>query len=359
MILLKQFSALVASCALLLSTAQRELSAAQIDQSTSQSATQLPQQTSQELQQLVAPIALYPDALIAQVLAASTYPTQIVEAERWMQSHSDLKDKKLGEEVDKQPWDLSVKALTQFPSVLENMDKNLSWTSSLGDAYANQQQDMTDAVQSMRQQARKAGQLNSNEQENVTTQGNTIIIEPANPEVVYVPAYNPWLVYGEPIAAYPGWVPVPGIFFDGPAITFGIGFGVGYFGGFGWGWHHWGCDWRGHQVIYNHNTYISHSRTIVNHNNFNRARGNFNQGRGNLNQGLGNFNHGNAFQGNRAGRGNAGPSASRPQPGTRSGAFSGFDHGGNVRGFSSRGRSSFGGGFHGGGGSHGGGGHHR
>src|SRR5271167_2416638 len=136
----------------------------------------------QELQQLVAPIALYPDALVAQVLAASTYPTEIVEADRWMQNHSNLKGQDLAGEVDKQPWDPSVKALTQFPSVLENMDKNLSWTSSLGDAYANQQQDVMDAVQSMRQQARKSGNLNSNEQENVTSQGNTIVIEPANPD---------------------------------------------------------------------------------------------------------------------------------------------------------------------------------
>jgi len=98
------------------------------------------------------------------------------------------------------------------------MDKNLSWTSSLGDAYANQQQDVTDAVQAMRQQAHKAGHLNSNEQEKVTTQGNTIIIEPANPEVVYVPAYDPWLVYGDPIVAYPGWYPVPGIFLGGVGL---------------------------------------------------------------------------------------------------------------------------------------------
>ena len=146
------------------------------------------QQTPQELQQLVAPIALYPDALVAQILAAATYPAEIVEADRWMQSHPNLKGEELAKEVDKQPWDPSVKALAQFPSVLENMDKNLSWTSSLGDAYANQQQDVTNAVQTLRQQAHKAGHLNSNEQEKVTTQGNTIVIEPANPEVVYVPA---------------------------------------------------------------------------------------------------------------------------------------------------------------------------
>jgi uncharacterized membrane protein YgcG len=307
----------------------------------------------QELQQLVAPIALYPDALVAQILAASTYPTQIVEADRWIGSHPNLKGKNLADEVDKQPWDPSVKALTQFPSVLENMDKNLSWTSSLGDAYANQEQDVTDAVQQMRQEARQAGKLNSNEQENVTTQGNTIVIEPANPDMVYVPAYDPWLVYGAPIVAYPGWVPVPGIFFAGPAISFGFGFGIGFFGGFGWGWHNWRYDWRGHRVIYNHNTYISHSRTIINRGNFNR--GNFNHG----NFSHGNFDHGNAFHGSRPGDGHAtfhGSTAPRPQPGIHSGALSGFDHGGNARGFSSRGHSSFGGGFHGS--SHGGGGRH-
>src|SRR5467141_1417553 len=160
-----------------------------------------------ELQQLVAPIALYPDALVAQILAASTYPTEIVEADRWMQSHSKLKGEELAKEVDRQPWDPSVKALTQFPSVLENMDKNLSWSSSLGEAYLNHPQDVTDAVQTLRQQARSAGYLNSNEQEKVTSQGSTIVIEPANPEVVYVPAYDPWLVYGAPIAAYPVWYP--------------------------------------------------------------------------------------------------------------------------------------------------------
>jgi hypothetical protein len=235
------------------------------------------------------------------------------------------------------------------------MDKNLSWTSSLGDAYANDPQAVTDAVQTMRQEAQKAGKLNSNDQENVTTQGNTIVIQPTNPEVVYVPAYDPWLVYGDPIVAYPGWYPVPGIFYGGPGLYFGAGFGIGFFGGFGWGWNHWGYDWHGRHADYDHNTYISHSRTIVNHNNFN--------------YGHGNFNHATGFHGG-GNQGFHGAAPSRPQPGTHSGAYSGFDHGGNVRGFSSRGQSSFGGGshgggfsagggFHGGGGSHGGGGGHR
>src|SRR5467141_679460 len=271
----KQILAVLLSCLLVQFTAQAGSNGAR-GQSNEQSPTPAAKPSAQELRQLVAPIALYPDALVAQVLAASTYPTQIVEAERWMQSHSDLKGDKLGKEVDKQNWDPSVKALAQFPSVLENMDKNLSWTSSLGEAYVNQPQDVTDAVQTLRQEARKAGHLNDNEQEKVTTQDKTIIIEPANPQVVYVPAYDPWLVYGAPIVAYPGWYPVPGIFWGGVGLSFGVGFGIGFFGGFGWGWGHWGYDWHGRSAIYNHNTYISHSRTIINRNNFNHGGGNFN-----------------------------------------------------------------------------------
>jgi hypothetical protein len=349
----KQILTLLLCCLLVRFTAQAE-SFGPTGQSSEQPTAPLVQQTPQELKPLVAPIALYPDALVAQILAASTYPAEIVEADRWMQSHSNLKGEELAKEVDKQPWDPSVKALAQFPSVLENMDKNLSWTSSLGDAYANQQQNVTDAVQALRQQAHKAGNLNSNEQEKVTTQGNTIVIEPANPKVVYVPQYDPWLVYGGPIVAYPGWYPEPGIFLTGVGIGFGVGFGVGFFGGFGWGWHHWGYDWHGRSVIYNYNTYISHSRTIVNRNNFshnNFDHNNFNHANFNhSNFNHASVNHANAFHG-------GGSSSFHAQSGTSSGAFSGFDHGGNVRGFSSRGRSSFGGGggFHGGG-SHGGGG---
>ena len=347
----KQVLTLLLCCLLVRFTAQAE-SFGPAGQSNEQPPTAPVQLSAQELQQLVAPIALYPDALVAQILAASTYPTEIVEADRWIQNHPNVKGEELAKEVDKQSWDPSVKALTQFPSVLENMDKNLSWTSSLGDAYANQQQNVTDAVQTLRQQAHKNGHLDSNEQEKVVTQGNTIVIEPATPELVYVPQYDPWLVYGAPIVAYPGWYPEPGIFLAGVGIGFGLGFGVGYFGGFGWGWHHWGYDWHGRSVIYNHNTYISHSRTIINRNNFSHNNFNHNNfSHSNFNHA--NANHGNAFHGGAS-------SSFHAQQGTRSGAFSGFDHGGNIRGFSSRGRSSFGGGgFHGGGfhggGSHGGG----
>jgi hypothetical protein len=174
---------------------------------TSQPRPRALEQTSDQLQQFVAPIALYPDTLIAQILPAATYPDQIVEAEQWIEQHKDLTGEALAKEVDKQSWDASVKALTQFPAVLANMSQNLAWTSELGDAYVNQQQNLTQAIQTMRQRAKQAGTLNNTPQEKVKSQGNTIVIEPAVPDVVYVPQYDPWLAYGFPLAAFPGWYP--------------------------------------------------------------------------------------------------------------------------------------------------------
>src|ERR1700687_1213243 len=240
---LKQSLSLFLSGCLLLTTAPGAF-AGQADQSEAPPPVQEAQQTPAQLQQLVAPIALYADALVAQVLAAATYPDQIVEANRWMQQHSDLKGEQLAQEVDKQPWDPSVKALAQFPSVLANMSQNLAWTSELGDAHLNQQQELTQAIQTMRQRAKQAGNLQPTPQENVKTKGQTIVIEPTAPDMIYVPEYDPWLAYGAPLPVFPGWYPYPGLFLDGPGIAFGLGFGVGLFGGFGWGWHHWGYDWH-------------------------------------------------------------------------------------------------------------------
>lgn len=288
-----------------------------------------------QLNQLVAPIALYPDGLVAEILAAATYPDQVVDAGRWLQQHQNLQGKKLADEANKQAWDPSVKALVQFPAVLQNMTQNLAWTSELGDAYVNQRQDVSQAVQAMRQRAQQAGNLKTTPQENVTTQDQNIVIQPVTPDYVYVPEYDPWLVYGSPIAVFPGWYPYAGLYLGGPGIAFGLGFGVGFFGGFGWGWHNWGYDWRGGRALYNHGGYVSHSRSIVNRNGFRPNREDFGRS--------GNF---------------------RSSAGTRSGAFSGFNHGEFARSSSFRGQSSFGGfhgggfggGFHGGGG-HGGGGH--
>lgn len=334
----------------------------QVDESPTPAPLVAAKQTPAQLQQLVAPIALYPDALVAQILAAATYPDQVVEADRWMQQHADLKGDQLGQEVDKQSWDPSVQALAEFPSVLANMDKNLSWTSSLGDAYINQQQDVMNAVQALRKAAKKAGNLSTTAQENVTQQGQTIVIAPTNPEIVYVPEYDPWVVYGTPLVAWPGWYWYPGLFVPAPGILFGVGYPIGFFGGFGWGWHSWGSDWHHHTIIYNRNVYISHSRTFVNRNYYaNRARGNFDHAGGF--HGGNSIHGGNAFHGGDVhGNGSVGHSvpqggfADHSQPGIHSGAFSGFNHGGVTRGYSTRGQSSLGGGFHGGGGFPGGGG---
>jgi uncharacterized membrane protein YgcG len=368
----RQILACVLAFSLLLPMLPQTVSAQDDAQATAQSSQAPPytQQTPEQLQQLVAPIALYPDSLVAQVLAASTFPAEIVEADRWVQGHPDLKGDALAQAVDQQTWDPSVKALCAFPTVLGNMDKNISWTSSLGDAYYNQEQGVMDAVQVMRQKAEQAGNLKDTPQQTVQTQGSNIVIQPATPDVVYVPAYDPWLVYGYPVVAWPGWYPYPGIWYGGPSLFFGVGFGIGFFGGYGWGWGHWGVGWGGRNVIYNNNRYYSRSNTFYNRNNYYRGGGergvanNVRGGvRGNPGENRGVYNNPGGrdtpFHGNtQAARGF---DQSRGQTGTRSSGFSGYDHGGEARSYSSRGSASFGGGgggFHGGGGG-GGGGHHR
>jgi uncharacterized membrane protein YgcG len=293
------------------------------------------QQPSEQLLQLVAPIALYPDELVAQVLAASTYPAEIVEASSWVRANASLKGAQLAEVVDAQPWDPSVKALTQFPSVLDNMERNLAWTSALGAAYTSQPSQVMDAVQVLRQRAQASGTLRNTPQQTVSNPAGTIVIEPTDPGVVYVPAYNPWLAYGPPLVAYPGWVAVPDVYYAGPGLYFGLGFGVALFGGFAWGWHHWGFDWRGHALLHEHAPWHSHSPTFAH-----------------LGHPEGRFEHpGPGFR----------EEPHRFEPG-RPGAFRGFDHGAVAHESSRRGHASMGGGSHEGGfarggESHGGGGH--
>jgi len=226
--------------------------------------------SSDQIDALVAPIALYPDALVAQVLAAATNPDQITYADDWLAQNRNLTGAALGQAVNEQSWDPSVKALTQFSSVLDNLAHNLSWTSSLGQAFANQQSDVMAAVQAMRAKAQVAGTLQSNSQITVTQPASTtIVIQPANPQVVYVPQYNPAVVYGAPVVV-PMYVapPLPvasfGLYF-GSGISLGATFGGGgWGGGFGWGWHSWNVNWGGgwgggggSTIIYNHNTYIN------------------------------------------------------------------------------------------------------
>jgi uncharacterized membrane protein YgcG len=296
----------------------------------------------EQLQRLVAPIALYPDALVAQILSASTFPSEVVDANNWVKAHPGLSPADLGAQVDKETWDPSVKALAQYPTVLANLASNLGWTSELGDAYFNQSKDVMEAVQEMRKKAKKAGTLKTTSQENVTEGDGRVEIEPVDPDVLYVPAYDPWLVYGYPIAPWPYWVEVPGIWWSGPGIYFGIGFPLAPFFGFGWGWPAWGFDWYHYNVWYHREPYFAHGPAFFNRGAYYGGRGDFYRP-GNLRGGL---------PGRETYRGFAAP---RDGAGVRSGAFNGFGHGGTVRGFSARGQSSFGG-FHGGG--FGGGGFH-
>jgi hypothetical protein len=264
--------------------------------------------TPDQLYQLVAPIALFPDNLLAQVLAASTYPDQVSAAYNWLQQNSNLQGQQLMDAVNQQPWDASVKGLTQFSDVLHQMSSNLSWTSALGDAYYNYPQSVMNAVQVMRQRAQKAGNLNSNDQMNVSLQNQapgsappppeasgpqqtvivqpppqTIIIQPAQPQVVYVPTYNPTVVYGSPVPVYPGYS--TGTLVATSLISFGVGVAVGAAIHGGWGWNSWGCGWHNNTVVYNHNTYISTSNTFVNRNNYyNRNVSNVNRTNVNINQ---------------------------------------------------------------------------
>ena len=302
--------------------------------------------TPQQLQDLVAPIALYPDAMVAQILAASAYPTQIVEAERFLEDKPKLKGKDLAKEVDKQDWDPSVKALTAFPSVVANLNKDLSWTSTLGDANINQPADVMDAVQFLRKKAQDAGNLKTTPQQTVANQNGAVVIQPADPQVVYVPEYDPTLVYGYPLGLWPGFYPWWGV--NGPYIGFGVGFGIGPFLGFGWGWGGWGFDWYHRGLLYGGGPYAFHSRAFYDRNAY--LHGNY---------------RGFTAPYSRGDRGMRGfAPAGRPSAGARSGAFGGFDRGADVRGFSSRGQASmgarggFGGGFGGGGFRGGGGGFH-
>jgi len=230
--------------------------------------------TAEELQQLAAPIALYPDSLVAQILGAATFPDQIAAAASWLQQNSNLKGQALMKSVDAQPWDPSVKALTQFPSVLTNLATNLSWTSSLGEAYHTQAADVMAAVQFLRAKALAAGNLKTGPQLTVVQQSpQVIVIQPVNPQVVYVPVYNPTVVYGYAYVT-PAYVAPPVA--ATAVIAFGVGIAVGAMMSSSccaWGYSSWNCGWHGTTtVVYRggsyygnpawHGGYYGSSRTV-------------------------------------------------------------------------------------------------
>jgi uncharacterized membrane protein YgcG len=293
-----------------------------------------------KIEQIVAPIALYPDALLSQVLMASTYPLEIVEADRWVRANPNLKGKSLDDALAKQTWDASVISLCKLPDVLSKMSQNLDWTQDLGDAFLAQQADVMKAVQKLRNDAYKAGNLKTTEQQKVVVEKETIIIQPSSPQVVYVPVYDPVVVYGyppPPAYYYPAvYAPPPAGYALARGIAWGVGFAIGseMFGG---------CDW-GHHDVYINNTVINNNNMYKNTNISNRNtnvsnrqnwnhnpqhRGNVNYGNSQLNQKYNQGNRGTLSRDqargyDRAGQGAGGNNrAGQPTAGTREAGRSG------------------------------------
>ncbi|HXZ80897.1 MAG TPA: DUF3300 domain-containing protein [Terriglobales bacterium] len=228
-----------------------------------------PKIPSDQLDSLVAPLALYPDPLLAQALVASTYPLEIIQLQQWLDQHKDLKDKALADAVQKQDWDPSIQALAALPQVVKLLSENIKWTTDLGNAFLAQQSDVMDAVQRMRTKAKDKGNLKSTEQQKVETKvvenKSVVVIEPAKPDVVYVPSYDPVVVYGAPPYPYPPVVYPPGYAVAGMAISFGVGMMMGAAWGGGWGYN---CGWHGG----NNNININNNNNFVR--NSNRQTGN-------------------------------------------------------------------------------------
>jgi hypothetical protein len=312
----------------------------------------------EELEAIVAPIALYPDPLVAQVLMASTYPLEVIQAARLMKSNANLKDQALNDELKKYDWDDSVKSLCSFPQTLELLNEKIDWMQKLGDAFLDQRKDTMDAIQRMRAKAQAQGNLQSNEQQKVIVEAaeaapgqpappaeQTVIkIEPANPQVIYVPQYNPTVVYGAypPAYPYPPYYPYPpGYAWGAAALSFGVGMAVG---AAVWG----GCNWGGGDVNVNVNKANNFTNNV---NSGNRATQVKNQ-RGSGQGGSGSWNHdpshrkGAQYRGQgsqqKYGRGNS------PQAGTRDAYRGRGDQGGARGGGPSAGTREAGGGQRGG-----------
>jgi len=234
-----------------------------------------------QLDSLVAPIALYPDPLLAQVLVSTTYPLEIVQLQQWLAKHKNLKDKALADAVKKENWDPSIQAMAALPDVVKQLADNIKWTSELGNAFLAQQSAVMDAVQRLRTKAKDAGKLQSTEQMKVETKvvesKTVVVIEQSNPQVVYVPSYDPVVVWGAaPVYAYPPIAYPAGYYAAGVALSFGVGMAMGAMWGGGWGYN---SGWGG-----NNNININNSNNFVNNSNRNSNRVNGgNRGSGNSN----------------------------------------------------------------------------
>jgi hypothetical protein len=250
-------------CALALLLGDMTLSAQSAPTGSSPAGEEVARIPPEQLDSLVAPIALYPDPMLSQTLVASTYPLEIIQLHQWLSQNKNLKDKALAEAVKKQDWDASIQAMATLPDVVKQMAENIKWTTDLGNAFLAQQSDVMDAVQRMRKKAKDAGNLKSTEQQKVETKvvesKQVIVVQQASPEVVYVPSYNPTVVYGAPAYPYPPIAyPPPGYYAAGMAISFGIGVAMGAAWGGGWGYH---SNWGGNNdiTVNRNNTYVNNS----------------------------------------------------------------------------------------------------
>jgi len=254
--------------------AQSPASQQSANTSTDQQPAKIP---ADQLDSLVAPIALYPDPLLSQVLVASTYPLEIIQLQQWLEKNNNLKDQALVNEVSKQPWDPSVHAMAPLPEVVKRLADDIQWTTDLGNAFLAQQGDVMDAIQRMRQKAQSKGALSSNQQVRVETRvvenKTVIVIEQASPQVVYIPSYDPVYVYGPPVYPYPPiYYPAypAGTVVAASAISFGVGVALGAAWGGGWGW---GCGWGDNDIDVNVNNNFNRNTNISGGNRVNNIGG--------------------------------------------------------------------------------------
>jgi hypothetical protein len=259
-------------CALVLAPGDMSLLAQAAPQAADEAAARIP---AEQLDSLVAPIALYPDPMLTQTLVASTYPLEIIQLQQWLGKNKNLKDQALVDAVKKQNWDPSIQAMAALPDVVKQMAENIQWTTDLGNAFLAQQGDVMDAVQRMRKKAKDAGNLKSTEQQKIETKvvenKQVIIVEQASPQVIYVPTYNPTVVYGAPVYPYPPIAyPPPSYYAAGMAISFGVGMAMGAAWGGGWGWN---AGWGHNDVDINVNNNFNRNTNISNSGNRAAARG--------------------------------------------------------------------------------------
>ncbi len=309
------------------------------------------QETQDQLQQLVAPVALYPDGLLAEVLAAATYPADVDAAAQWMAQNATVPPDQIATIADQMTWDPSVKALTAFPLVLASLGRNLAWTSALGDAYYNQPDDVMDAVQALRQRALAAGTLVDKPPIHVTNKDGVIVIDPSESDTISIPVYDCWGDYGAPISPWPDFVFMGT--FSGRGIFWGAGIHIGgVFAKVDWGWKNWGFDWGHRRVMFQRNYFTSHSPSIVDRHYAPRPPAHGERpvppvGRPPVaiarpappKPGMPVVKPGADPKGDR-GFPQAKPTA--PPSGTRAGAFTGINHGGTASNNSSHGQSSMG-----------------